>query len=73
MMDLFSRDRLLPRLVQGALSLLGLYALARFLPRLFRSMTKRFVVGILGEILIVAATTLLTDRLSRNGQRHASK
>ena len=63
-MAFFEDNRIVTRIVQGVLGLLGAYALARWVPRLFKSATKRFVVGIIGEILIVAATMLVTERKS---------
>ena len=68
-MNAFSDESLFTRLLQGLLSLLGLYALVRFLPRVFKSATKRLIVGIVGEILIVAATLLLTDRAASRPDR----
>lgn len=74
---LFSSDSsspLLTRIVQGLLGTLGVYALIRFLPRLVSSFFKRFVFGVIGEILLVAVGTLLTERLTRSSsQRHASE
>ena len=61
----------LSRLIQGLLGLLGFYAAIRFLPRVLKSMTRRFLFGIIGEILLVAVGLLLTrratERPSRNG------
>lgn len=50
------------RTLQGLLGLLGFYAALRLLPRLFKTLTRRFVVGLIGEILLVAVSMLLTDR-----------
>lgn len=51
--------------MQGLLGLLGLYAALRLLPRLFKTLTRRFVVGLIGEILLVAISMLLTDRATQ--------
>jgi len=58
----FSSDSVLTRILQGLVSAVGLYALVRFLPRLVKSATKRFVIGVVGEILLVALTLLVTNR-----------
>lgn len=59
------------RLVQGLLGILGFYAAVRFLPRVLKSMTRRFVFGLIGEILLVAfglfLTRRATDRPRHNG------
>jgi len=52
-------------MLQGLLGLLGFYAALRLLPRLFKSLTRRFVFGLIGEILLVAVSMLLTDRAAR--------
>ncbi|WP_103026970.1 hypothetical protein [Salinibacter altiplanensis] len=52
----------LTRFVQGLLGLLGVYAAIRLLPRVLKSMTRRFVVGLIGEILLVALGLFLTRR-----------
>ena len=61
----------LSRLIQGLLGLLGVYAAARLLPRVLKSMTRRFLFGLIGEILLVALGLFLTRRAtgrpSRNG------
>ncbi|MFP4227231.1 MAG: hypothetical protein ACLFTE_00210 [Salinivenus sp.] len=61
----------LTRLLQGLLGILGFYAAVRFLPRVLKSMTRRFLFGLIGEILLVAVGLFLTRRAtegpSRNG------
>jgi hypothetical protein len=61
----------LSRVFQGLLGLLGFYAAIRFLPRVLKSMTRRFLFGLIGEILLVAVGLFLTRRAtegpSRNG------
>lgn len=52
----------LPRLIQGLLGVLGLYAAVRLLPRVLKSMTRRFFFGLIGEILLVAIGLFLTRR-----------
>ena len=52
----------LSRLVQGLLGLLGFYAAVRLLPRVLKSMTRRFLFGLIGEILLVALGLFLTRR-----------
>ena len=61
----------LSRLMQGLLGILGFYAAIRLLPRVLKAMTRRFLFGIIGEILLVAVGLFLTRRAtegpSRNG------
>jgi hypothetical protein len=61
----------LTRLVQGLLGILGFYAAVRLLPRVLKSMTRRFLFGLIGEILLVALGLFLTrratERPARNG------
>jgi hypothetical protein len=52
----------LSRLIQGILGILGFYAAIRFLPRVLKSMTRRFFFGLIGEILLVALGLFLTRR-----------
>jgi hypothetical protein len=52
----------LSRLIQGILGILGFYAAIRFLPRVLKSMTRRFLFGLIGEILLVALGLFLTRR-----------
>lgn len=52
----------LSRLMQGVLGILGFYAAVRFLPRVLKSMTRRFLFGLIGEILLVALGLFLTRR-----------
>lgn len=63
-MPLFSSDPpdWLTRLVQGVLGMLGIYAALRFLPRVLKSMTRRFLFGVIGEILLVAIGIFFTRR-----------
>lgn len=62
---------LLTRVFQGILGALGFYAAVRFLPKVLRAMTRRFLFGLIGEILLVAVGLFLTRRAtegrSRNG------
>jgi len=72
---LFSSDAsspILTRVVQGILSLLGVYAIIRFLPRLVSSFFKRFVFGLVGEIVLVTIGTLLTERFTRDSGERSS-
>lgn len=72
----------LSRLVQGVLGMLGIYAAIRFLPRVLKSMTRRFLFGLIGEILLVALGIFLTRRAAEgsssssarpsNGERRSS-
>jgi len=72
-MKVLSSDRpgWLTRLLQGLFGVLGLYAALRLLPRVLKSMTRRFLFGLIGEILLVAVGLFLTRRAtegpSRNG------
>jgi hypothetical protein len=52
----------LTRLLQGLLGILGFYAAVRLLPRVLKSMTRRFLFGLIGEILLVALGLFLTRR-----------
>lgn len=67
----FDTPNWLTRLIQGLLGILGFYAAVRFLPRLLKSMTRRFLFGLIGEILLVALGLFLTrratDRPRQNG------
>jgi hypothetical protein len=72
----------LSRLFQGLLGMLGIYAAIRFLPRVLKSMTRRFLFGVIGEILLVAVGIFLTRRAaegpsppseSTNGEQRASR
>jgi len=63
----------LSRLIQGILGVLGLYAALRLLPRLLKSMTRRFVFGLIGEILLVAIGLFLTRRATDRAPQRAQK
>lgn len=71
MRRLLPESPLLTRVVQGILGALGFYAAVRFLPKVLRAMTRRFLFGLIGEILLVAVGLFLTRRAtegpSRNG------
>lgn len=72
-MRLFSSDSsVLTRLLQGVLGMLGLYAALRFLPRLLKSMTRRFLFGLIGEILLVALGLFFTRRAAKGPSRTES-
>ena len=58
----FNAPDWLTRLVQGLLGILGFYAAVRLLPSVLRSMTRRFLFGLIGEILLVALGLFLTRR-----------
>jgi formate hydrogenlyase subunit 3/multisubunit Na+/H+ antiporter MnhD subunit len=59
----------LSRLFQGILGVLGIYAAIRFLPRVLKSMTRRFLFGLIGEILLVAVGLFLTRRATQRPSR----
>ena len=59
----------LTRLVQGLLGILGFYAAVRLLPRVLKSMTRRFLFGLIGEILLVALGLFLTRRATERPAR----
>ena len=59
----------LTRLFQGVLGILGFYAAIRFLPRVLKSMTRRFLFGLIGEILLVALGLFLTRRATDGPRR----
>ncbi|PEN13850.1 hypothetical protein CRI94_07245 [Longibacter salinarum] len=61
-----STTSLTTRIVQGILSILGVYAVIRFLPRIISFVFKRFVVGIIGEIVLVTVGALLTQQFARS-------
>jgi hypothetical protein len=60
------------RLIQGLLGALGLYAALRLLPRVLKAMTRRFVFGLLGEILLVALGLFLTRRAAQGPPRNGT-
>ncbi|WP_118839590.1 hypothetical protein [Salinibacter ruber] len=62
----------LSRLAQGLLGLLGVYAAVRLLPRVLKSMTRRFLFGLIGEILLVALGLFLTRRATDCPPQHNS-
>ena len=59
----------LTRLVQGLLGILGFYAAVRLLPSVLKSMTRRFLFGLIGEILLVALGLFLTRRATERPAR----
>ena len=62
----------LSRLIQGFLGVLGFYAAIRFLPRVLKSMTRRFFFGLIGEILLVAVGLFLTRRAAEGSPRNGT-
>jgi len=58
------------RLIQGLLGILGFYAAVRLLPRVLKSMTRRFLFGLIGEILLVALGLFLTRRATERPLRN---
>jgi hypothetical protein len=62
----------LSRLIQGMLGVLGIYAALRLLPRVLKSMTRRFLFGIIGEILLVAIGLFLTRRATEGPPRNGT-
>jgi hypothetical protein len=62
----------LTRLVQGLLGILGFYAAVRLLPSVLKSMTRRFLFGLIGEILLVALGLFLTRRATERPARPES-
>ena len=62
----------LSRLFQGLLGVLGIYAAIRFLPRVLKSMTRRFLFGLIGEILLVAVGLFLTRRATEGPRTDSS-
>lgn len=59
----------LTRFFQGVLGILGLYAALRLLPRVLKAMTRRFLFGLIGEILLVAVGIFLTRRAAEGPVR----
>lgn len=70
MRQYLSNSSLLARLVQGVLGILGFYAAVRFLPRVLKSMTRRFLFGLVGEILLVAVGLILAGRATQGPSGH---
>lgn len=68
-----SDSPLLTRLFQGLLGMLGFYAAIRFLPRVLKSMTRRFLFGLIGEILLVAVGIFLTRRAAEGPSSSRSR
>jgi hypothetical protein len=62
----------LTRLIQGILGILGFYAAVRLLPRVLKSMTRRFLFGLIGEILLVALGLFLTRRATERPQQNGT-
>lgn len=62
----------LSRLLQGLLGILGFYAAVRFLPRVLKSMTRRFLFGLIGEILLVALGLFLTRRATQRSPHNGT-
>ena len=62
----------LTRLIQGLLGILGFYAALRLLPRVLKSMTRRFLFGLIGEILLVALGLFLTRRATERPRHNGS-
>jgi hypothetical protein len=50
------------RLVAGLVGALGLAALVRFVPRLVGRLARRFVFGLVGEIVAVAVLALASKK-----------
>jgi hypothetical protein len=63
----------LTRLVQGLLGILGFYAAVRLLPSVLKSMTRRFLFGLIGEILLVALGLFLTRRATERPAQSATE
>jgi len=72
MRNSLSESPLLTRILQGVLGVLGLYAALRLLPRLLKSMTRRFLFGLIGEILLVAVGLFLTRRATEGPPRNGT-
>lgn len=68
----FNSPDWLSRLLQGIFGVLGLYAALRLLPRVLKSMTRRFVFGLIGEILLVAVGIFLTRRATEGPPRNGT-
>lgn len=68
----FNVQNWLARLIQGLFGLLGFYAAVRFLPRVLKSMTRRFLFGLIGEILLVAIGLFLTRRATKGPPRNGT-
>ena len=71
-MSNFNAPDWLSRLIQGLLGILGIYAAIRLLPRVLKSMTRRFLFGIIGEILLVAVGLFLTRRAAESPSRNGT-
>lgn len=62
----------LTRLIQGLLGILGFYAAIRLLPSVLRSLTRRFLLGLIGEILLVALGLFLTRRATERPRHNGT-
>ena len=72
MRNSLSESPLLTRILQGVLGVLGLYAALRLLPRVLKAMTRRFLFGLIGEILLVAVGLFLTRRATQGPPRNGT-
>ena len=58
-------DPLQEGLVKGLLGFLGVIAAAKLLPRLLGFTMRRFVFGLLAEIIMVVLAALLTEKVAQ--------
>ena len=60
-----NNDPLQEGLVKGLLGFFGVIAAAKLLPKLLGYTMRRFVFGLLSEIIIVVLTALLTEKVAK--------
>ena len=58
-------DPLREGLVKGLLSFLGVIAAFKFLPRMLSFTLRRFVFGLLAEVIMVVLAGLLTEKIAK--------
>ncbi|PSQ89273.1 MAG: hypothetical protein BRD30_05850 [Bacteroidetes bacterium QH_2_63_10] len=58
-------DPLQEGLVKGLLGFLGVIAAFKFLPRVLSFTVRRFVFGLLSEVIWVVLASLLTEKIAR--------
>jgi hypothetical protein len=65
--DWFRSDASLgTRLLRWGLGALGLLAIVRLVPRLVRSTARRFLVGVISEVVLVSLIGLVSQRMTQD-------
>lgn len=60
-----NNDPLQEGLLKGLLGFLGVIAAAKFLPKILSFTMRRFVFGLLSEIIMVVLAALLTEKFAQ--------